>query len=65
MDARTRTVVGYALLFSIPVGVGLGVAVEVSGGGTSLAALSTVGVAIVLFVALVGVFAAGSPEREE
>ena len=63
MKPRTRTAVGYALLFALPVGAGLGVAVEVMGGSEGLAVLSGVVAAVVLFVVLVGVFATGATDR--
>ena len=62
MRRPSRTVVGYALLFAVPSGAGLGVAVETVGGDTSLAVLSAVAAAVGLFVGLVVLFSAGSVE---
>jgi len=59
----TRTVVGYALLFSVPAGAGLGVAVEMTSGDPTLAVLSGSSVALVAFLALLAVFSSGSVER--
>jgi hypothetical protein len=59
----SRTVVGYALLFSVPPGAGLGVAVQMTSGDPTLAALSGGGVAFVLFFVLLAVFGSGSPSE--
>ncbi|MFD1512600.1 hypothetical protein [Halomarina rubra] len=64
MFRPTRTVVGYALLFAVPVGAGLGVAVETAGRPTGLAVTLGGGVALVLFLVLLAVFSAGSVEGE-
>ncbi|MWG33567.1 hypothetical protein [Halomarina oriensis] len=63
MRSTSRTVVGYALLFSVPPGAGLGVAVQMTSGDPPLALASAVGVALVLFLVLLGLFGSGSTDH--
>jgi hypothetical protein len=62
MRVPSRTVAGYALLFSVPAGAGLGVAVRMTSGDPTLAALAGGAFTVVLSLLLVVVFGSGSTE---
>lgn len=62
-----RTTLGYAALFSVPVGVGVSLAVlRMAGGGLTNPIVAGAGAvaALVLFVFVVAMLATGSPDEE-